>query len=175
MKRRKKNENKNTLQVEYSGRVTVSVVKNDKVIRKTTGHNSGTYRLFEYISKCLASTYEGGTAPKYLQVFHTDSADDEDLTNKTSLVGIVGLASSSYKSDKTNNSSTASLTFTIPGELFDTSASAPTPNLFALYSTTERLTKTNQMATYYLATPLTDISSDTNVIVVWELTVGNKQ
>lgn len=172
MRKKKITQNNDKLQLEYSGKVTVKVVKNDNVVKTIKGHNSGTYRLFEYIAKCLANIYESSYSPKYLQIFHTNSSSDLDPADKQSLVGIIAISTSIYTSDKVNQSGTASLTFTIPGELFTSNA---VPNLFALYSTAEKLHNDNPLATYYLSESLTGISADTNVIVVWELTIGNKQ
>ena len=172
MRKKKTSQNKDKLQLEYSGNVTIKVVRNDTIIKTINGHNSGTYRLFEYIAKCLANIYESAYSPKYLQVFHAEDSSDTNLEGKSSLVGIIAISTSTYSSDKVNQSGTASLTFTIPGELFTGNVA---PNLFALYSTIDRLNTTSPLATYYLSESLTSISSDTNVIVVWELTIGNKQ
>ena len=167
MKKVKKKENKNTLAIEYSGNVTVKVVRDNEAVKVINGHNSGTYRLFEYITKCLAGLYESAYTPKYIQCFHADSSDP-DLQSLESLSGVVPVGTTTY--DTTTNTSTAKLTFTIPGSLFPDNV---TVNYFALYSYKEYENKTNPMATYYLATGLSGIDKNSNIIVVWELAVGN--
>ena len=175
MKKKKKQKVKDSLQLEYSGQVTVQVVRNDRVIKTITGHNSGTYRLFEFIAKCLANVYEGTYSPRYLQGFYATNSDDISTNDKDSLTGIVAISSSAYKSDKLSNFGTASLTFAIPGQIFDSDDPTKIPNLFALYSTAERLNNANPLAVYYMEEPITGISDDTNVIIVRNLIVGNKQ
>ena len=170
MKRVKKKQNKqNTLQLEYVGNVTVQVVKNNEVVKTINGHNSGTYRLFEYIAKCLIGLYESIYSPKYIQVFHTDNPESVDLSVLPSLAGVLPLSSSTYVTDV--DSSTAKLTFIIPGASFVTGAE--TPNYFALYSYSEYENVANPMATYYLNKSLGEIDRTSNIIVVWELKIGN--
>lgn len=174
MRRKKKsNSSNNKLQLEYAGNVTVSIVRNGEIIRKIDGHNNGTYRLFEFIARCLASRYDGNLAPRFLQIFHATSSSDTNISDKQSLIGIVAASSTTFNPDAENNLAEASLTFTIPGEIFNDIENVP--NLFALYSQADRLNKDSPLATYYLDGGLGAIASDTNVIVVWELTIGNRQ
>lgn len=173
MRRKKRTKKDNKLQLDYSGKVTVNVVRNGEVLKTIDGHNSGTYRLFEFIAKCLSGKYESQCTPKFLQIFHVADASQDISENLQSLVGIISVATTIYNSSKQNSSASASLTFSIPGELFNNVSLLP--NLFALYSQEDRLNQTSPLATYYLDGGLTNIASDTNVIVVWELIIGNKQ
>ena len=170
MKKIKKKQEKNTLQLEYTGNVTVKVERNNEIVKVINGHNAGTYRLFEYIAKSLIGLYESVYAPKYLQVFHVISGDNVNLATATSLAGIIPLASSTYETDST--SSTAKLTFIIPGSAFiDGSLD---PNYFALYNYKEYGNVSNPLAVYYLSTSLGEnIDRTSNIIVVWELKIGN--
>ena len=167
MRKIKKKQVKDSSQLAYTGNVTIKVVKDKEVVKVINGHNSGNTRLFEYIAKCLVGLYESINAPKYVQCFHSTSATP-DLNNLDSLSGIIPVSSLTYNTDA--ESSTAKLTFTIPGNIFPEDAEV---NFFALYNYKEYENKANPMATYYSETPLTNIDTSSNVIVVWELQVGN--
>lgn len=167
--KKKQNDTKNNLQIGYVGNVTVKVVRNNEVVKIVNGHNSGNPRLFEYIAKCLSSNYESVYAPKYIQIFHVLSDESVDLSLQESLAGIVPLSSATYKTDE--SSSTAQLTFVIPGATFTEEVN---PNYFALYSYKEYEHVNNPMAVYYLEEGLSgSIDRTSNIIVVWELKIGN--
>jgi len=168
MKRVKKKQETNTLQLTYTGNVTVKVEKNNEVIKVINGHNAGTFRLFEYIAKSLIGLYESVYTPKYIETFHVISESNVNLETATSLAGIIPLASSTYETD--SDSSTAKLTFIIPGSAFIENS---VPNYFALYSYSEYGHTSNPMAVYYLDAGLGEIDRTSNIIVVWELTIGN--
>lgn len=167
MRKVKRKQVKEDLQVSYRGNVTIKVVKDNEVVKVINGHNAGATRLFEFIAKCLTGLYESTYAPKYIQCFHVDSADP-DLNTLVSLSGIVPISSTTYDTDA--NTSTAKLTFVIPGNFFTAEDEI---NFFALYSYKEYENVAHPMATYYSETPLSNISSESNVIVVWELQIGN--
>lgn len=167
MKKVKKKQVKDSLQVKYTGNVTIKVVKDNEVIKVVNGHNSGNTRLFEYIAKCLIGLCESTYAPKYIQCFHSESATP-DLSNLDSLSGIIPISSTTYDTESTV--STAKLTFVIPGNFFPEDSSV---DFFALYSYKEYENKDKPLATYYSETPLTNIDRNSNVIVVWELQIGN--
>ena len=170
---RKKRKNKSTTQstsLNYSGDVTIKVVRDNKVVQIIDGHNHGNVRLFDFITTCLCGLYEDTLCPKFLNVFHVENSSDTNVTsNMDSLTGIIPIASSLSTSG--DSSSTANLTFTIPGELFN--GTSQSPNLFALYSKKEIDNQTNPCAVIYLETNLTNITSDTNLILVWKLNISN--
>ena len=172
MKKIKKKQNKNNLQLAYSGNVTIKLVKDDKVIDVINGHNHGTFRLFEFIATCLIGVYESASSPKYIQVFHVTSEEsaETELASADSLTGLIPLGSSSIETDTANNLSTAKLTFTIPGSVF---AEGIIPNYFVLYNYKNYTDQKKPMAMYYVDTGYEDIDRDSNIIVVWELQVGN--
>ena len=169
MRKVKKKENtKNTSQIEYTGNVTIKVERNGEVVQVIDGHNSGTYRLFEFIAKCLAGLYESSYGPKYIQCFHSTSATP-DLSSLTSLSGVIPVGTTTYETP-TNTQSIAKLTFTIPGVVFPDGVVV---NYFALYNYKDYNNQANPMATYYLSTGLSGLDRNSNIIVVWELKIGN--
>lgn len=167
MRKVKRKQVKDDLKVSYTGNVTIKVVKDNEVVKIVNGHNAGTTRLFEYIAKCLIGLYESSYAPKYIQCFYSTSSTP-DLDSLDSLSGIIPVSSTTYETD--TNVSTAKLTFVIPGSFFVENENVV--NFFALYNYKEYENKAHPMATYYSAEPISvDVSS--NLIVVWELQIGN--
>ena len=173
-KAKKKNTQTNSdVDIKYSGEVTIQIVHGDKVVKTIRQHNSGTFRLFQYLAKCLVGVYEPLYAPKYLRLFHGDDAND--LSNATLLTDAVVISSTSF--DTTSENGKAQLTFTVPGNIFRVQNS--TPNILALYSQNDVSTlDANDKYTLVLAT--TSVSGlggafddDTNLIIVWEMTIGN--
>ena len=47
-----------TISVGYSGKVTVTVVDDRKVVSRKVGHNAGGQRLFLFLAQCLCGNYE---------------------------------------------------------------------------------------------------------------------
>ena len=47
-----------TISVGYSGRVTVTVVDDRKVVSRKVGHNAGGQPLFLFLAQCLCGNYE---------------------------------------------------------------------------------------------------------------------
>ena len=169
MKKIKKKQVKDSLQLSYTGNVTIKVVRDNEVVKVINGHNAGTTRLFEYIAKCLVGLYESTYTPRYIQCFHSTTATP-DLDSLTSLSGIIPVSSATYVTDV--NDSTAQLTFVIPGNFFPENLTQ-TVNFFALYSYKEYENQAHPMATYYDETGISNIDRNSNVVVVWELKIGN--
>lgn len=177
MKKRKKKQSENELQIAYSGNVTVQLVRNNKVIKTINGHNEGTSRLFKFIADCLANDYSGAYSPKYIQVFNVDSSGQQINDSTESLTGLIAVSTESAVENQTDNDATAKLTFTIPGELFSTGTKLSEINLFCMYSQIGGTHNSNYLARYYIEGGLGDSSTidrNVNIIIVWELGVGNK-
>lgn len=162
-----KNQDTNKMTLAYKGNVTVKVVRDNEVVKVVNGHNAGTFRLFEFIAKCLAGLYEPTYGPKYIQCFKA-STSSPDLSELVSLSGVIPLSSTTYETSV--NSSSAKLTFTIPGDAFPENAEV---NYFALYNYKEYSNQANPMATYFSEDTLDNIDKNSNVIVVWELQIAN--
>ena len=177
MNKKKKNNNS----IGYSGKVTVKLEKNGKILRMSKGHNNGREPLFTFIANCLANNYVVGLAPRYIRVLHTDELDSEGIVDDATVnliqveivVDSLPYTSVSTISDVGNNTATAQLTFTLPGNLFTDKI----PNLLALYSVNSQdvdkplATYSKKEANWELVEG--PIDSDVNVIVIWELSVGN--
>jgi len=171
MKKVNKKKKSNNEAIGYAGNVTIIVKSGDNVIKTIKGHNSGTFRLFRFISDCLISSYSPDFAPKYLLLFHVDnsSQEDGDLSNVEPLIDLTPISSMSSSVDEQNNIATARFTFTIPGNAFISLDN--NPNLLALYSFSDK-TKNHPMATFFIDETISP-SRDTNIIIVWELVISN--
>ena len=157
MKDKKKNSNNS---ISYSGVVTVKLEKNGKPVRVSKGHNSGQLPLFTFLAESLSGNFNIDFAPRYIRVF------DEHGEQVVDSVAIIDSESISNV-----DTATAKLTFIIQGNLF---TSGKVGKTLALYS--RNGINSDSMATYDFedGQELSNISDDTNVIIIWELTVGNQ-
>ena len=172
--KKKQQDSDNKLSIGYTGNVTIKVVRNNKVVKTIQDHNEGTIHLFEFIAKCLSGVYEEQFGPKYLVLYNTEDSPATRLTDA------VLLTSSTYVvndvSDDNSDVATAQLTFTVPGNIFLSSEKQPTT--LALYSYNGKIAGIDFEDKHYLArlnltSNLGVITSDTNLIIVWELNIGN--
>ena len=68
--------------IAYSGKVSVQVVRNGKVVNTYTKHNAAGDALFKYLIYCLAGHFAQDLVPAYVVPAYTDSGD-----NTTKYVG----------------------------------------------------------------------------------------
>lgn len=63
-----------TISVGYSGKVTVTVVDDRKVVSRKVGHNAGGQPLFQFLAQCLCGNYENTKPlqPLKIRLFYND-------------------------------------------------------------------------------------------------------
>jgi len=99
------NNNEKNSGIGYSGKIKVSVLANNKVIKTKEYKNNGSVKLFEFLAQCLTGKYNTAQAnqPKLVQgfLYPTDGQHDADeIINATcnpfrvGAVGDVGIATS---------------------------------------------------------------------------------
>lgn len=66
-----------TISVGYSGKVTVTVVDDRKVVSRKVGHNAGGQPLFQFLAQCLCGNYENTKPlqPLKIRLFYNKASD----------------------------------------------------------------------------------------------------
>ena len=66
-----------TISVGYSGKVTVTVVDDRKVVSRKVGHNAGGQPLFQFLAQCLCGNYENTKPlqPLKIKLFYNNAKD----------------------------------------------------------------------------------------------------
>ena len=75
-----------TISVGYSGKVTVTVVDDRKVISRKVGHNAGGQPLFQFLAQCLCGNYENTKPlqPLKIKLFYNKATDTTAATTNIS-------------------------------------------------------------------------------------------
>ena len=79
-----------TISVGYSGKVTVTVVDDRKVVSRKVGHNAGGQPLFQFLAQCLCGNYENTKPlqPLKIKLFYNKAETVADaITNINNWVG----------------------------------------------------------------------------------------
>ena len=71
-----------TISVGYSGKVTVTVVDDRKVVSRKVGHNAGGQPLFRFLAQCLCGNYENTKPlqPLKIKLFYNKATDTTAAT-----------------------------------------------------------------------------------------------
>ena len=71
-----------TISVGYSGKVTVTVVDDRKVVSRKVGHNAGGQPLFQFLAQCLCGNYENTKPlqPLKIKLFYNNAKDKTAAT-----------------------------------------------------------------------------------------------
>ena len=71
-----------TISVGYSGKVTVTVVDDRKVVSRKVGHNAGGQPLFQFLAQCLCGNYENTKPlqPLKIRLFYNKATDTTAAT-----------------------------------------------------------------------------------------------
>ena len=75
-----------TISVGYSGKVTVTVVDDRKVVSRKVGHNAGGQPLFQFLAQCLCGNYENTKPlqPLKIRLFYNKATDTTAATTNIS-------------------------------------------------------------------------------------------
>ena len=82
-----------TISVGYSGKVTVTVVDDRKVVSRKVGHNAGGQPLFLFLAQCLCGNYKNTEPlqPLKIRLFYNNAEDEtRAITNINNWVGSEG-------------------------------------------------------------------------------------
>ena len=82
-----------TISVGYSGKVTVTVVDDRKVVSRKVGHNAGGQPLFLFLAQCLCGNYKNTEPlqPLKIRLFYNNAEDEtRAITNINNWVGSNG-------------------------------------------------------------------------------------
>ena len=71
-----------TISVGYSGKVTVTVVDDRKVVSRKVGHNAGGQPLFLFLAQCLCGNYENvkTSQPLKIKLFYNKAKTKDKAT-----------------------------------------------------------------------------------------------
>lgn len=71
-----------TISIGYSGKVTVTVVDDRKVVSRKVGHNAGGQPLFQFLAQCLCGNYENTKPlqPLKIRLFYNKATDTTAAT-----------------------------------------------------------------------------------------------
>ena len=71
-----------TISVGYSGKVTVTVVDDRKVVSRKVGHNAGGQPLFLFLAQCLCGNYKNTEPlqPLKIRLFYNKATDTTAAT-----------------------------------------------------------------------------------------------
>lgn len=169
MKKEEKITNKN-MGINYSGEVKISVVKDGKEISSSTIHNTGCIDLFKFLTNCLIGDFRPVSTPQYLMIHHLASGDPTPLSLGDNLLNYyIFKANQQQVNNESNNNSKARFRFLIPGSSF---VSTEDGNVISLRNANNELLAYLKLTGNALIKP-SQISSDTNIIIVWDLKISN--
>ena len=164
----------------YSGKVTVKILHGNKVVKTYRNHNTGTYRLFEFIARCLGNTYNEMYAPRFVRAFNIEGEfTEEEIINHLDDVisgpiayNKIDVTTNVDSENSLNDSSTVIFSFLIPASLiFDNQTRM---NALALYSLTtyDDESIASPMAYVKLDTNI-QINEGSNILIEWSLAITN--
>ena len=192
-----------TISVGYSGKVTVTVVDDRKVVSRKVGHNAGGQPLFQFLAQCLCGNYENTKPlqPLKIRLFYNKATDTTAAT--TNINNWVGSDSNTSIEEASNfifvnapsateeikitdkqgnlvakNGYKAILHFRVPFSF----VTRDEINQICLYAQDESDPK--RYSAYYLFTDSTDVEklapikvnnqqASYNLIIEWELSISN--
>ena len=192
-----------TISVGYSGKVTVTVVDDRKVVSRKVGHNAGGQPLFLFLAQCLCGNYENTKPlqPLKIRLFYNKATDTTAAT--TNINNWVGSDSNTSIEEASNfifvnapsateeikitdkqgnlvakNGYKAILHFRVPFSFVTRNEI----NQICLYAQDESDPK--RYSAYYLFTDSTDVEklapikvnnqqASYNLIIEWELSISN--
>ena len=187
-----------TISVGYSGKVTVTVVDDRKVVSRKVGHNAGGQPLFQFLAQCLCGNYENTKPlqPLKIRLFYNKATDTTAAT--TNINNWVGSDSNTSIEEASNfifvnapsateeiedeegnkNGYKAILHFRVPFSFVTHNEI----NQICLYAQNESDPK--RYSAYYLFTDSADVEklapikvnnqqTSYNLIIEWELNISN--
>ena len=80
-----------TISIGYSGKVTVTVVDDRKVVSRKVGHNAGGQPLFQFLAQCLCGNYENTKPlqPLKIKLFYNNAKDKTAAITNAIFVAII--------------------------------------------------------------------------------------
>lgn len=176
-----------TISVGYSGKVTVTVVDDRKVVSRKVGHNAGGQPLFLFLAQCLCGNYENAeqSQPLKIKLFYNKTETVADAKTNISKWNVTEASSfifvntaGTIEENKTKNGYKAILHFRVPFSFVTHNEI----NQICLYAQNESNPK--NYSAYYLftnsddATKLAPIKVNNqqasyNLIIEWELSISN--
>lgn len=169
--------NKTGENISYKGEVTVKLVKNGKVNKTRRTHNEGSVYLFQYIANCLAGSFQQDKKPWYIRLYSVEGQSGEPLDPSTATevtTTYLPVASTTTYSGADENGEYAYVehTFIVPGTYLVQEASA---NAIAMYSLENINDKSKWSAYAMLSESIGEVDAGTNAVILWKMTVSNKQ
>ena len=152
----------------YTGNVTVKVIgKKGKINKQYKGKNSGKLPLFKYLAYALCGNYESQSCPIFIATYNSDG--------EVTCINPILKSQTSMTTSTSNGVEMASalLTFIIPGVSFLLGSQTRMVRLFdgENYLTYNKSNVTPSAE--YLLDEDVSISSDENLLVVWQLNISN--
>jgi len=200
MGRKKKKITNNTLGVGYSGKVKISLIKDNKALITKEYKNTGNWPMFYFLNLCLSGEYNKAEnyRPKYLKLFSAGAVgkDPSDIdiseilssdTNITSLSTVI-YNQTPYTSktlgteELPNGKAETTFKFMVPFTQILNDENKPT-NLFVMYDQEHRNNITIPSAYFLLLdedgkldtiTSSSLISNDYNLFIQWTITTQNQ-
>jgi hypothetical protein len=175
---------KNTIlnELSYSGKVTVSLQLDGKILKTKEIHNSGTSQLFSFFAYCLAGEFEEAALFRPTKVRLLHAVIDELTGEEIELVPASGMVYLRSKPERILNKDidgeTVKLSFMIPRSMIeniDFNRIALYPQYaesadYGLYSAYCNLVGTDDLG----INVYTDWSLSSVLLIDWELTISNK-
>lgn len=177
--------------LEYSGKITISWCRQNKILRKKIYHNAGCDLLFKFIALCWKGDYV--RAEKYrpvkIQLFNNTmdnipgSIEEMDWDRVKALTGFITMNRNAEINDESDgNGFSTTLHFLVPTVYIKKNTTTNTINQIGLYS--NAATKKEECSAYFLCVdadnpaewaPLETQNEDENInlIIDWELSIKN--
>ena len=200
MGRKKKKITSNTLGVGYSGKVKISLIKDNKALITKEYKNTGNWPMFYFLNLCLSGEYNKAEAyrPKYLKLFNAGAkgtdpssidideilADPENITSLSTII----YNQTPYTSKTTgttevpNGKAETTFKFMVPFTQILNDEDKPT-NLFVMYDQEHRNTIATPSAYFLLLDEegkldtidtSSLLSNDYNLFIQWTITTQNQ-
>ena len=151
--------------INYTGKVKISVVKNGKTLKTISTHNLGCMGLFNCITNYLLGNFKVSYSPQYLMIHHCEGEPDEDNLG-TKLLN-TNIYKASQQQVEYEGLSAARLRFLVPSSSF---INEDTGNVLSLLNSNREVCAYVELDD---AIDPTSLPVDSNLIIIWELRVGN--
>lgn len=102
-KKKKEVTPKTSTVLKYTGNVTISVLRKNKIVKQYKNHNEGNSNLFTFILNCLAGEYYDVDRPRWIVAYYTENNQDYYSIPSYIPINEVGV--------KTNNETTPVLSY----------------------------------------------------------------
>ena len=148
----------------YEGKVTVKVVRDNRVIKELTKRNSGATPLFFFIEECLRGRFNEDYFPNYIKALNYTNSVYKEVSQNQPII---------YRDPV--NSSTVRYTCIMPSTSFINNLDITHLGLYCnKFSDSDSLSGFSAIVTLEEPINPSSLGAQSSLLVEWELTIENK-